>query len=171
MMRTNTKKFKLLKFLTSQQQGTRYMDIERFICEMNGFDYDEKIIRGCYAGKRKHSGIWGTNLTSGRDSILKKYCFKSNGLWFVNGLTEKFINSNLAAEEKVPSMQNVTASSQPVIKDVSIEVADAVKRLTELREMYNAGAAQRTKLSEQLTQLDAEMYQIEKGLVSMLGIR
>ena len=94
---------------------------------------------------------------------------------FVNGLTEKFINSNLAAEEKVTSMQNVKTTTvstpQQVIKDVSIEAASAVKRLTELREMYYVVAAQRAKISEQLTQLDNEMYQIEKSLVSMLGIR
>jgi hypothetical protein len=100
MMRTNTKKFKVLKFLSSRA-GTRYMDIERFICEMNGHNYDQKILRGFYAGKRRHSGIWSTNLTCGRDSILKKYCYKSNKLWYVNKETEKFINSNLPLADKV----------------------------------------------------------------------
>jgi hypothetical protein len=94
MMRVNTKKFKLLQFLASRK-GTRYMDIERFICEMNGLDYDMKRLSGFYKGKRAHSGIWATNLTCGRDSILKKHCVKVSGLWYVNSETKEFIESNL----------------------------------------------------------------------------
>ena len=82
--RATSKKFKVLEFIGSRD-GTRYSEIERFICELAGYDYDLKVpVRrwDCRTGQlkdavqRRWKGIWGTNLCYGKDAILHKYCVK-----------------------------------------------------------------------------------------------
>ena len=45
--RQGSKSFKVLDFIGSRN-GVRYMDIERFICEMNGLNYDLKVPETTY---------------------------------------------------------------------------------------------------------------------------
>ena len=85
-----TKKFRLL-VLMAQNGIMKYSEIQRCICEMSGKDYDEmdtqkkyQKSRGPYSTYpwdvvgtkqvRAHRGIWATNLSSGRDPILRNYC-------------------------------------------------------------------------------------------------
>lgn len=99
-MRTNTKKFKVLEFI-GRHTGVRYSEIERFVCELSGFNYDEMISAWVWDSKsqdsklckvRRHKGIWGTNLCSGNSSILKGYCEKnSDGRWMLDEVTADFI--------------------------------------------------------------------------------
>lgn len=94
-----TKKAKLLTWM-AEQKGVRYGEIQRYICDMNGLNYDQMVdemvwkeiempdggFRWGPAGTkkvRKHKGIWATNLSGGPDPILKNYCFKAGGKWFV----------------------------------------------------------------------------------------
>jgi hypothetical protein len=96
-----TKKAQLLVWI-AEQKGVRYGQIQRFICEeLSGMDYDETVEEpvwkqfksdcGNYTDWKKigtkkvrvHRGIWATNLSSGKDPILKNYCFKAGGKWFV----------------------------------------------------------------------------------------
>lgn len=97
-----TKKARLLEWMSQGEPGVHYSEIQRFICEMNDLDYDEMVSEpiwkqvksecGNYTDwnrvgtkkVRKHKGIWATNLCSGDDPILKNYCYKSGGKWYVN---------------------------------------------------------------------------------------
>lgn len=139
MMRTNTKKFKLLQFI-GEHKGLRYSELERFICEMNGYDYDtmttsyERSYIEEFDGQagtrtmrvvnkpikvRRHKGIWATNLTSGKNCILKKHCVKNeNKRWILNAETQKFVDSLKApvksSLEKVTGDDMIKGNSVPV---------------------------------------------------------
>jgi hypothetical protein len=74
----------------SSRNVTKYSEIQRFLCELNGLDYDqmttEQVWKKAPAGSgrnyictgekqvRMYRGIWATNLSSGRDPILRNYC-------------------------------------------------------------------------------------------------
>lgn len=93
-MRTDTKKFAVLYFIASNSpQGVRACDIARKICELCGYDYDQKELVHVWDYKtgaakkvmcRRHASIWGTNLYYGSDSILKKYCHKNGNFWVID---------------------------------------------------------------------------------------
>jgi hypothetical protein len=103
MMRTNTKKFSVLEFIGSKN-GVRYMDIERYLCDLAGYDYDKKVetrvwdyrtSKSKYAMVRQHKGIWGTNLCYGKDAILHKYCVKGmDRKWRLSPETAGFISNH-----------------------------------------------------------------------------
>jgi hypothetical protein len=85
-----TKKFNLLAWMADSRDYTTYGEIQRFICEMSGYDYNQMTTESVYkkapAGSgqiyykagtkqvRMYRGIWATNLSSGRDPILRNYC-------------------------------------------------------------------------------------------------
>ena len=110
-LRTDTKKFQVLEYI-GHGAGVTYSMIERFICTMNGLDYDKIEIRPVnFAYNRKthnwerlekprtekvrvHRGIWGTNLCYGPKSILRAYCKKVDNLWFLNAETAEFIRQH-----------------------------------------------------------------------------
>jgi hypothetical protein len=96
----------------SEVNGVTFSEIQRFICEMNGLDYDEKVTEKVWAETktyddfgipvfrwapvgfklvRKHKGIWATNLCSGPDPILRNYCYKSGKLWYVHADTKALL--------------------------------------------------------------------------------
>lgn len=68
-----TKKQMLLDEIKARN-GMRYSDCQRFVCKLNGYDFDEKDSDG----KRKYRGFWCTNLTS----ILKK-CKKVGNKYYL----------------------------------------------------------------------------------------
>lgn len=135
----NTKKARLLQWLaTFQNRGRTFSEIQRFICEMNGYDFDQKETRW---GKtvRVHAGIWSTNLCHGPKSILRFYCFKnSDQKWcvkpeFMNqicSLTPEFTadctleKANLPSDEiagnsKVVSVERITIPEEATSKFMS----------------------------------------------------
>jgi len=104
-----TKSQKVLEFIASSPDGKRFGEIQRFICEMNGINYDEREdekyfntylrqeasvyvcadgtkipTRSCKTPRRKHRGIWATNLVcSYSGGLLYRFCAKRNGKWVV----------------------------------------------------------------------------------------
>lgn len=85
MPAASTKKFKVLQFIGSKGEA-RFNEIQRFICEMNGRDYDEFIKAPVYKGgkivkylsKRRNRGYWVTTLCQGPKAILTVYCQKNH---------------------------------------------------------------------------------------------
>lgn len=78
--------------------GRTFGEIQRFICEMNGLDYDKRVNeisnweRKTYVSKRKYRGYWCTNLcgtggtfTARREGILSKYCEKIGKKYYIMG--------------------------------------------------------------------------------------
>lgn len=77
--------------------GRTFGEIQRFICEMNGLDYDERVNemnwgKNTPVSKRKYRGYWCTNLcgTGGywnapREGILSKYCEKIGKKYYIMG--------------------------------------------------------------------------------------
>jgi len=68
-----TKKQMLLDEIKARN-GMRYSDCQRFVCKLNGHDFDEKDSDG----KRRYRGFWCTNLIS----ILKK-CKKVGNKYYL----------------------------------------------------------------------------------------
>lgn len=97
-IRTGTKKYKLLQFIGSRD-GTRYSEMERFICELNGYDYDLMVpgYRYDYSKRvnvkcmtRRWKGIWGTTLCYGKEAILPQHCVKgADKKWRLNEETKR----------------------------------------------------------------------------------
>lgn len=85
--RAGSLSLQILEFIGSKT-GVRYGDIQRFICEKQGKDYDLMVPRAIYDSKtgriknvqvRRWRGFWGTNLCYGSDALLNKYCVKGEG--------------------------------------------------------------------------------------------
>lgn len=98
----------ILEFIGSKT-GVRYGDIQRFICEKQGKDYDLMVPATIYDRKtrstkeirvRRWKGIWGTNLCHGPNALLNKYCVKGEGdkLWHLSADTANLIADKYDAE-------------------------------------------------------------------------
>ena len=71
------KKTAVLNFIRAKKQGRSFSEIQRFICDMNGLDFDKKNSDGT----RRYRGYWCTNLI-GYNGILKNNKIqKINNLW------------------------------------------------------------------------------------------
>lgn len=126
--RTSSKAFRVLQFIASTQTaGARYSDIERFICGLNGYDYD-LIIEGTVTlwdkprladgsfqqrsvRRRRHAGIWGTNLCSTRTGLLPRFCEKHAGRWFLNNDTYRVV------KETLPTSSSTAVKTKPSALD------------------------------------------------------
>lgn len=142
MMRTNTRKFKVLEFIGSSPFGVRYMDIERFIVEvLNGNDYDKKVQTRVWDYKkntsrmamvRVHKGVWGTNLCYGRDAILHKYCVKNAAKrWTLKKTTAEFIEQHYTSIGKKTNIYFHTGPNE-VIKMAHVTPPVSMLAKTEL---------------------------------------
>lgn len=97
----------ILEFIGSKT-GVRYGDIQRFICEKQGKDYDLMVPTTIYDYKtrtskpamvRRWKGIWGTNLCHGRNALLNKYCVKGmDKRWHLSPETANLIADMYDAE-------------------------------------------------------------------------
>ena len=143
-----TKKFKLLAWM-ADRPVTRYSEIERFICEMSGYDYDKmetqkkykewRQVNGTYRvgtkQVRTHRGIWGTNLCSGNSAILHTYCERlySNGKYIGWGVKPTIIAAIKAkmATPKSSLEQNLPSDEIPnnskVVERKMIRILDMDK--------------------------------------------
>lgn len=108
--RAGSLSLQILEFIGSKT-GVRYGDIQRFICEKQGKDYDLMIPGIIYDRKtrstknvqvRRWKGIWGTNLCHGPSALLNKYCVKGEGdkLWHLSADTANLIADKYDAEGK-----------------------------------------------------------------------
>ena len=100
--KTGCKTFKVLQCIGSQQ-GIRYGEIVRFICAINGKNYDamepgysRKTRAGLPMMVRRHRGEWATNLNARRDGILAKYCVKgADKKWYLRADTAQALGNEL----------------------------------------------------------------------------
>ena len=98
--RTGTITRRLLEFV-SRHNGVRFGQMQRFICEISGLDYDQMEVVDVWArdaskpngwgGKKKtvrrFRGWWCTNLCYGEDAVCRKYLAKKDGKWYLNEAT------------------------------------------------------------------------------------
>ena len=99
-----TKSQSIIQFI-ADRDGARYGEIVRFICEMNGLDYDEKVLRNVYDYRnrttskklvRRHAGYYGTTLTDRRYGLLTRFCMKDpDGKWRVKPYIKKQMAENV----------------------------------------------------------------------------
>ena len=149
-----SKKFKLLAWM-ADRNVTTYGEIQRFLCEMNGKNYNQmetigtgKAIyeNGRYVGWKKtgdrqvrvNRGIWATNLSSGRDPILHNYCermFVDGNLqgWVVKvsvkeAIKEKLSPKKSSLEKTFPSDEIQNNSKVVSVKHVNIPIGEKPTR-------------------------------------------
>lgn len=88
--RTGTITRRLLEFV-SRHNGVRFGQMQRFICEISGLDYDQMEVVTEWGGKKKtvrrFRGWWCTNLCYGEDAVCRKYLAKKDGKWYLNEVT------------------------------------------------------------------------------------
>jgi hypothetical protein len=84
MMRTNTKKFEVLKFIGSHRDGVRSRDVEQFIVT--------KLQHKTWDPKRR-AGLWNTSLygMSGHGGIYRDHCIRVGDRWFLNQKTREIV--------------------------------------------------------------------------------
>lgn len=83
-MRTNTKKFEVLKFIGGHRDGVRSSDVEKYIViNLQGKTWDPK----------KRAGLWNTSLygMSGHGGIYRDHCVKLGDRWFLNQKTREIV--------------------------------------------------------------------------------
>jgi hypothetical protein len=143
-----SKKFKLLSWMASRNVTT-YGEIQRFLCELNGYDYDQMTTAQvwkkstvadrryvCTGTKqvRMYRGIWATNLSSGRDPILRNYCErlyvggKYLG-WVVQHEVKEMIKEKLVVpssmlEKTFPSDEIPNNSKVVSVKHITIPIGE-----------------------------------------------
>lgn len=85
-----TKGLQVLRFIsrgTNGVNGVRFVDIQRYACEQNGLNFDERLPGTC---QRRYRGYWCDYLLSGgypvfRPGLLSSYCDKlPNGRYVLN---------------------------------------------------------------------------------------
>jgi hypothetical protein len=98
MMRINTKRAKILNFIRNSEDGRTYSEIQKFVCDMNGLDWDATCLRSRWDAKnqkkvmyldRANRGYYGTNLwgrkkyPGDQEGLMHKLCVKINGKWML----------------------------------------------------------------------------------------
>jgi stress response protein SCP2 len=90
-----TKKMVVLGFIAEATNGRTFSEIQRFVVELNGKNYDEMedklawdAVNNCtkVIGKvRRYRGYWSTNLTGygGSGGMLGKHCVKIKGRYYI----------------------------------------------------------------------------------------
>lgn len=116
-MRKSTKKQAILGFIAESKNGRRFGEIQRFICELNGYNYDEFAYERDYNHmptpmggpspydtnrmgpwkvfrKRRFRGYYCTSLTGywspvtrSCSGMLGEHCTKVNGRYFIKDKT------------------------------------------------------------------------------------
>ncbi len=118
-MRKPTKKQMILGFIAESSNGRTFGEIQRYIVELNGLNYDQfelvrdynhfptRVSRGQsieYVGpwkmvrRRRYRGYWCTNLVGshyGREGILAANCNKINGRYLIKDRAPNFIHDTL----------------------------------------------------------------------------
>lgn len=181
--RKGTKTLQLLEFM-AESGGLRFSEIQRFIVELAGKDYDEMEQQSCWPrlpnGQltkrtvRRWRGWWCTNLCYGPDSILHKYCEKGpDNLWYLKMKTKDLLAETKKEspvqfdapeynDEPEPTEFNPGQMIETVMSDgshfYSYEVPKPKPKLTvnqALMNLQNARMAAKA-LSEQLNKLSEE---------------
>lgn len=120
--RVGSKALRVVRFI-SIHDGLRYSEIVRFICEMNGLDYDLFLPamrwdprKGKVVSRpvRRYAGTWGTNLSSSSTGILKRFCVKgTDRKWRVTAETAALVDALFEIKAAPEITQN-----EPRIHDV-----------------------------------------------------
>jgi len=121
--RTNTKTFKVLKFIGSNPVGVRPIDVEKFIVELSGDEWNS--IKRC--------GAWRLSLYgySDKQGIYKTYCTKVNDRWFLKHETmvamQTIINDDkLYARASTTTISDFDAAR---VRDLSVSNAEQLPNL------------------------------------------
>jgi hypothetical protein len=135
-MRTNTKKFQVLRYIGTHQ-GVRAGDIQRFVCSISGLDYDRKEQGWAWNTKlgtsvprmvRVNRGYWCTNLYYGPKSIVKQHCVKIDKRWFLNAETAKLVRDHFntigVGSTVYEAPKPVMAAVEVAIPKSSLDTAD-----------------------------------------------
>jgi len=123
--RLTSKTFKILKFIGSNQNGVRSIDVEKFIVSLSDKPWDPKV----------RAGTWGITLYGYAKSVglYKKYCTKVNDRWF---LTLETRYAMQMANVEGPIFARAAASTigdlnTTRIRDLSVQNAEVLPNLPE----------------------------------------
>lgn len=196
-----TKKHRLLQWISERAEGATYSEIQRFICEMGGKDYNEmewtEESNGEYFVRtysRRYRGIWSTNLSSGKDPILKNYCAK---LKFADGITryqvrtdtrmmlDKIKNAAEYASEafpppKVSSLEKDFPSDEiknnsKIVSRTILDIEPEKKTAEEIEMERYVGAVRKVavikreymKLAEKKVEIEKQMLKLNKEVLEL----
>ena len=124
----DTKRFKILDFICEAGgEGRSFSEIQAFVVQMNGLDWEERSPLYPYApglrthpgqSARKHRGYYCTNLLGGmhyHQGLLHTYCVKlPDGRWM---LTETIYNrDNLCVKHRDPRSNTKTWQFNQALK-------------------------------------------------------
>lgn len=114
----STKVFKALRFISEQKDGASMSDIQRFVCTLNGVDFDQHKLES-WSGKmvRVNRGYYTTNIARWN----KVYLTKKNKKYFVR----EDLVSLMKVEPKMDNTKTPDAVKQaePQVDEVAIEVS------------------------------------------------
>lgn len=131
----------VVSFITNSENGKTFSEIQRFVCELNGRDYDQKEIQP-WSGKlvRVNRGYWCDNLLSsnidsqgniakhGRMGILTKYCYKHNKRYYANDLAYQLVIP-LEKTKMFKVGQIATNVTFKIPKDVRNKISEFFKKI------------------------------------------
>lgn len=82
----DTMTFKILEFIGASRNGVRNVDVEKFIVQLQGKEWDS----------RRRAGMWSCSLYSDshRLGIYERFCAQRNKLKFLNEKTAHYINNH-----------------------------------------------------------------------------
>lgn len=141
-----TKTFKVLQFISEQKDGATFTDIQRFVCQLNGVDFDQREYQK-WSGHtvRLNRGYYSTNIARWRKVYLtkkdKKYFLREELLnemstiiakrqpTQVSGFTPLVVPAKLQAKildgAKMDNTKtsDVAKQAEPQVDEVAIEVS------------------------------------------------
>lgn len=196
--KTGTTTRKLLEFISQSKTGLRFSEMQKFLVEQSGRDWEKREViplfrknidgRWIAAGAktvRVYRGWWCTNLLSGSESVCRKYLRKVDGRWMLNDATMALF-FNLKTSLPVSSLDDVVFNDSlgtdgPVpaskVTKMYVDKNDASQStdelISKLREAQRAvtlcGAAKRAAEADLVKAL-AHLKSIEEKVRLELGL-
>lgn len=146
-----TKVYKALRFISEQKDGAAYSDIQRFICELKGIDFDHRTLES-WSGKmvRTNRGYYSTNIAR----WSKVYLTKKNKRYFLREEILSQMNVQPQMDNlKAPVVAKSVEPLKPQVDEIAVE-------LTRLMAIDSTHATNLASLNSEMNDLKLKLQML-----------
>lgn len=160
-----TKVFKALRFISEQKNGASFSDIQRFICELKGIDFDHRTYE-VWSGKtvRTNRGYYSTNIARWKKVYIRK---NGSGRYVLRQEYADLMQNVKAINE----VNNVVTQKKPEVEALTpvLPVESTISETSEIATEVNSLIASLEKIDSQVAEINAIIASFSKHVGELQG--